>query len=140
MKVGNINHNVNLSIESKGIKEKTNFNEILNSSNKIKTKEEINQQMVQIKKIGEKLVSTKSYGDVIQYKKLIKDYLKSVVDYMYDLNQNTSFWDRNYFTTVKTINEKLENITRELFYEEKENINIASQIDEINGLLLDIYM
>ena len=140
MKVGNINHNVNLSIESKGIKEKTNFNEILNSSNKIKTKEEINQQMVQIKKIGEKLVSTKSYGDVIQYKKLIKDYLKSVIDYMYDLNQNTSFWDRNYFTTVKTINEKLENITRELFYEEKENINIASQIDEINGLLLDIYM
>ena len=96
--------------------------------------------MVQIKKIGEKLVQTKSYGDVVQYKKLIKGYLKSVVDYTYDLNKNTSFWDRNYFTTVKTINEKLESMTRDLLYEEKDNINIASQIDEINGLLLDIYM
>ncbi|MCA9749300.1 MAG: DUF327 family protein, partial [Romboutsia sp.] len=47
---------------------------------------------------------------------------------------------RNYFTTVNTINEKLENMTRELIYEEQSNINIASQIDEINGLLLDIYM
>ena len=71
---------------------------------------------------------------------LIKDYLKSVVDYIYDINKNTSFWDINYFTTVNTINEKLENMTRELIYEEQSNINIASQIDEINGLLLDIYM
>ena len=31
-------------------------------------------------------------------------------------------------------------MTRELIYEEQSNINIASQIDEINGLLLDIYM
>ena len=54
--------------------------------------------------------------------------------------KSTSFWDRNYFTTVNTINEKLENMTRELIYEEQSNINIASQIDEINGLLLDIYM
>ena len=140
MKVGNISHNINISIENKGSKEKVNFNETLNLANKSKTKEEIDQQMVQIKKIGEKLVATKSYGDVVKYKKLIKEYLKSVVDYTYDLNKNTSFWDRNYFTTVKTINEKLENMTRDLLYEEKENINIASQIDEINGLLLDIYM
>ena len=31
-------------------------------------------------------------------------------------------------------------MTRDLIYEEKDNINIASQMDEINGLLLDIYM
>ena len=140
MKVGKINHNINLSIENKPSKEKTNFNETLNLAHKSKTKQEIDKQMIQIKKVGEKLVQTKTYGDIIQYKKLIKDYLKSVVDYAYDLNKNTSFWDRNYFTTVKTINEKLENMTKDLLYGEKENINIASQIDEINGLLLDIYM
>ena len=133
MKVGSITHNRNLSVESKGSKEKANFSDSFNLARRAKTKEELELQMTEIKKTGEKLVATKCYGDVIQYKKLIKDYLKSVVDYI-------SFWDRNYFTTVKTINEKLENMTRDLIYEEKDNINIASQIDEINGLLLDIYM
>ena len=100
MKVGSITHNRNLSVESKGSKEKANFSDSFNLARRAKTK----------------------------------------VDYIYDINKNTSFWDRNYFTTVNTINEKLENMTRELIYEEQSNINIASQIDEINGLLLDIYM
>lgn len=96
--------------------------------------------MKEIKNIGEKLVVTKNYSDIIDYKKAIKNYLKSAVDYVYSLNKDNSFWDRNYFTTVRTINEKLEAITRELIYEQKENISIASKIDEINGLLVDIYM
>ena len=123
MKVGSITHNRNLSVESKGSKEKANFSDSFNLARRAKTKEELELQMTEIKKTGEKLVATKCYGDVIQYKKLIKDYLKSVVDYIYDINKNTSFWDRNYFTTVKTINEKLENMTRDLIYEEKDNIS-----------------
>ena len=123
MKVGSITHNRNLSVESKGSKEKANFSDSFNLARRAKTKEELELQMTEIKKTGEKLVATKCYGDVIQYKKLIKDYLKSVVDYIYDINKNTSFWDRNYFTTVKTMNEKLENMTRDLIYEEKDNIS-----------------
>ena len=123
MKVGSITHNRNLSVESKGSKEKANFSDSFNLARRAKTKEELELQMTEIKKTGEKLIATKCYGDVIQYKKLIKDYLKSVVDYIYDINKNTSFWDRNYFTTVKTINEKLENMTRDLIYEEKDNMD-----------------
>ncbi len=140
MRVRNIDLNRNLTVESRGNKGKTDFNDSFNLASRSKTKEELDLQMKEIKKIGERLVITKSYGDVVHYKKLIKDYLKSVVDHIYDINKNTSFWDRNYFTTVNAINEKLENVTRELIYEEQSNLNIASKIDEINGLLLDIYM
>ena len=49
--------------------------------------------------------------------------LKSVVDYMYSTNKKNSFWEGSYFTTVNIVNEKLENITRELIYEQKENWN-----------------
>ena len=140
MRVRNIDLNRNVTIESRGNKGKTDFNDSFNLASRSKTKEELDLQMKEIKKIGERLVITKSYGDVVHYKRLIKDYLKSVVDHIYDINKNTSFWDRNYFTTVNAINEKLENMTRELIYEEQSNLNIASKIDEINGLLLDIYM
>ena len=140
MRVRNIDLNRNLTVESRGNKGKTDFNDSFNLASRSKTKEELDLHMKEIKKIGERLVITKSYGDVVHYKRLIKDYLKSVVDHIYDINKNTSFWDRNYFTTVNAINEKLENMTRELIYEEQSNLNIASKIDEINGLLLDIYM
>ena len=39
----------------------------------------------------------------------------------------------------KTINKKLESLTNELLSEEKENLDISSTIDIIQGLLIDIY-
>ena len=71
MKVGSITHNRTVSIESKGSKEKANFSDSLNLAHRAKTKEELELQMTEIKKTGEKLVATKCYGDVVQYKKLI---------------------------------------------------------------------
>ncbi len=140
MKVGSIGLSTGINIESKASKNKLDFNENFTQANMFKTKEELDFYIKEIKGIGEKLISTQNYNEVLKYKKVIKEYLKSVVDYVYSLNKNTSFWDGNYFTTVKTVNEKLEDITRELIYEQRENIDIASKIDEINGLLLDIYM
>lgn len=140
MKVGSIGLSTGINIESKASKNKLDFNENFTQANMFKTKEELDFYIKEIKGIGEKLISTQNYNEVLKYKKVIKEYLKSVVDYIYSLNKNTSFWDGNYFTTVKIVNEKLEDITRELIYEQSENIDIASKIDEINGLLLDIYM
>lgn len=140
MKVGNIVSRADISIDAKIEKSKLDFSDSFNQTNKSKTKEELDGYMKEIKNIGERLINTQNYSDVMKYKQVVKSYLKSVVDYVYSLNKNTSFWDGNYFTTVKTVNEKLEEMTRELIYEQKENIDIASKIDEISGLLLDIYI
>ena len=43
MKVGSITHNRNLSIESKGSKEKANFSDSFNMARRAKTKEETNE-------------------------------------------------------------------------------------------------
>ena len=85
------------------------------------------------------MIVTKSYNDVKNYKETIKKYLKTVVDYTYTLNKNISFWENQYYSTVETINERLESLTQELLKEEKENLDISSTIDSIQGLLLDIY-
>ena len=140
MKVRNIGFNTGLNIESKNSKSKLDFSDSFNQTNRSKTKEELEAYIKEIKTTGERLAITQNYTDVIKYKQVIKGYLKSIVDYVYDLNKNDSFWDKNYFTTVKTVNEKLEEITKELIYGQKENIDAAAKIDEINGLLIDIYM
>lgn len=140
MRVGSIGINTKLNIENKGNDTKSEFSENFNQASRYKTKEELEQYRKEIKAVGERLITTQNFTDVVKYKKAIKGYLKSVVDYVYSLNKNTSLWNDNYFTTVNTVNEKLDKMTRELVYEQKQNIDIASKIDEINGLLLDIYL
>lgn len=134
-----INRNIN-TIENRGNKQKSSFNDSFNLENRFKSKEEIELYMKEIKSIGEKVVANQNYSDVVNYKRAIKSYLKSVVDYMYSLNQDSSFWDGNYFKTVKIVDEKLESITKELLYDQKDNIDLATKIDEINGLLVDMYL
>lgn len=134
-----INRNIN-TIENRGNKQKSSFNDSFNLANRFKSKEEIESYIKEIKSIGEKVVANQNYSDVVNYKKAIKSYLKSVLDYMYSLNQDSSFWDGNYFKTVKIVDEKLEGITKELLYDQKDNINLATKIDEINGLLVDMYL
>ena len=134
-----LNRNIN-TIENKGIKQKSSFNDSFNQANIFKSKEEIESYIREIKLIGDRVVATQNYNDVLNYKKVIKSYLRSVVDYMYSLNQESSFWDGNYFKTVKIVDEKLEGITKELLYDQKDNIDLATKIDEINGLLIDMYL
>ncbi len=70
---------------------------------------------------------------------MIKEYLKSVLEYMYSVKKDISFWQTQYFITVETVDEKLEELTEMLLSAEKENLDIAKTIDDITGLIVDIY-
>ena len=58
---------------------------------------------------------------------------------MYETKKDISFWQTQYFITVDTVDNKLEELTKGLLSDEKDNINIASTIDEIQGMIVDIY-
>ena len=104
-----------------------------------KSQEQLKQMCDDIKKKGNRLVLTKTYADVRIYKKMITEYLESGLQYMYDTHKDISFWQTQYFITVDTVDEKLEALTQQLLGEEKENINVAATVDEIEGLIVDIY-
>lgn len=139
MKIESIKINRNIEIKDRAVNSKQQFSDNFMKSYKAETKEELENYIKDIKKKGNRLVVTKSYSDVKNYKDTIKKYLKTVVDYTYTLNKNISFWENEYYSTVETINEKLEGLTQELLREEKESLDISATIDSIQGLLLDIY-
>ena len=70
---------------------------------------------------------------------MIKEYLESVLNYMYNVKKDISFWQTQYFITVDVIDTKLEELTEALLENQGENIDVASTIDEISGLIVDIY-
>jgi uncharacterized protein YaaR (DUF327 family) len=104
-----------------------------------KSHEQLKDMFNNIKKKGNRLSVTKCYSDVKAYKNMIKEYLKSVLNYMYTVKKDISFWQTQYFITVETIDNKLEELTSMLMNEQKDNLSVASTIDDISGLLVDIY-
>lgn len=139
MEIGRINRKSPVKQDRRVVSEKKDFSQSFNQAKERKSEEQLNKMIEEIHKKGNRLVITKTYGDVIAYKKLIKEYLESILKFMYDTKKDISFWQTQYFITIDTIDQKLEEITKSLLKGEGDNLNIAASIDEIQGLIVDIY-
>lgn len=136
-RVGNNSPIVNS--DNKSISSKKDFSQSFSFARERRSEAELKKMLEDIKKKGNRLAVTKCYVDVAVYKRMIKEYLNSILNYMYSVKKDISFWQTQYFITVDTIDKKLQDLTELLLSEEKENLDIASSIDEIAGLLMDVY-
>lgn len=139
MEVGRINRKGIIQQDRRVISEKKDFSQSFNQAKERRSEEQLKEMIEEIHKKGNRLVVTKTYGDVVAYKKMIKEYLESILKFMYNTKKDISFWQTQYFITVDTIDDKLEELTTSLLKCETDNLNIASAIDEIQGLIVDIY-
>jgi hypothetical protein len=140
MRVNNINlsprHEFSKSNKALG---KDDFSTTLSDTIKSSSKEALDKSLGKIKDMGNILISTQSYSDIVRYKNMVKDFLSDVLKYGYSLDKKDSFWEGQYFSTVDLVDEKLDNLAKDILSNHQNNISIASQIDEIQGLLIDIY-
>lgn len=139
MEISRVRKSTTVTSDRKKVESRKDFSQNFNFSRDRKNEEQLKELFEDIKKKGNRLVITKCYADVRAYKRLIKEYLESVLNYMYSVRKDISFWQTQYFITVDTVDAKLEELTQMLLGEEKENLNIAATIDEIQGLIVDIY-
>lgn len=128
-----------VTTERKRTESKKEFSQSFSFARERKSQEELKALLDDIKNKGNRLVITKTYADVRAYKNLIKNYLESVLDYMYSVKKDVSFWQTQYFITRDTVDLKLEELTEAILQGEKSNLNIAASVDEIQGLVLDLY-
>ena len=127
------------SDDKRSVSTKKDFSQNFNFARDRRSEEQLKKMLEDINKKGNRLAITKCYSDVRAYKNMIKEYLSSILTHMYSVKKDISFWQTQYFITVDTIDLKLEELTNMLLQEEKENLDIASTIDEISGLIVDIY-
>lgn len=139
MEIKRIGNTSNMPSEKKKVEGKKDFSQSFNFARDRKSKEQLENMIEDIKKKGDRLIVTKCYSDVKAYKKLIKEYLKNILNYMYGVKKDISFWQTQYFITVDNIDKSLEELTALLLSNEKDTMKIASTIDTISGLVLDIY-
>lgn len=139
MEISRVGNKTNITSEKVTVSNKKDFSQSFNHAKDRKSHEELKKLQENIKNRGIRLTVTKSYADVREYKKLIKDFITSALDYMYSVKKDISFWQTQYFITVDTIDKKLEELTQEVINQENATLDIAKTIDEITGLVLDIY-
>lgn len=139
MEISRTRRNTPVSQDKKNISNKKDFSQNFSFARQQKSEQQLKDMMDDIKKKGNRLSITKCFADVKAYKNLIREYLESVLKNMYEIKKDISFWQTQYFITVETIDLKLEELTQMLLNQEKENLDIANTIDEISGLIVDIY-
>ncbi|MGL5086276.1 MAG: DUF327 family protein, partial [Clostridium sp.] len=84
MEIGRVNRKETITNERKVVTEKKDFSQSFNKERERKSEEQLKKMIEDINKRGNRLVVTKTYGDVIAYKKIIKEYLQSILKFMYD--------------------------------------------------------
>ena len=131
MEIQRINSNTPVKRDKPAIGEKKSFAQSFSFAKEKKNDEQLKKMLDEIKKKGNRLSITKCYADVRSYKNMIKEYLESVLNYMYNVKKDISFWQTQYFITVDVIDTKLEELTEALLENQGENIDVASTIDEI---------
>jgi uncharacterized protein YaaR (DUF327 family) len=139
MEISRLSNSSPVTREKKQNTIKKDFSQSFNFAREQKSDEQLKQMQDKIKKRGNRLSITKCYADVKAYKSMIKEYLTSVLQNMYSVKKDVSFWQTQYFITVDVIDNKLDELTKMLLSDEKEKINVAATIDEISGLIVDIY-
>lgn len=139
MEISRARRNSSVLSDKKTVSSKKDFSQNFSFARQQKSEQQLKDMMDDIKKKGNRLSITKCFADVKAYKNLIREYLDSVLKHMYEVKKDISFWQTQYFITVGTVDKKLEELTQLLLSQEKDNLSVANTIDEISGLIVDIY-
>lgn len=105
--------------------------------------ERLQGMMDEITMQGEKIKKKMDIRDMLRYRSLIKDFLNEVVNRSHKF-QRENFLDKRgrhrVYGIIRQVDDALDGLAQELLKDEKDGLAILGRIDEIRGLLLDIFM
>ena len=94
-----------------------------------------------IDKQGERLSDRVNVSEFEKFRKLIREFLDEIVSNGYTFSREDSYaagGKHRYIATVKIVNEKLDELGKEVMKEQSDNIDVLDKVGDIRGLLLDL--
>jgi len=123
--------------------DRSSFGETLKKTEEQDLTSRLNRLMSDIEKQGENLGKSMDIKELKNYKKLISEFLSEAVNNSLKFSKQSSFDRRGrhkVYALVRKVNSKVDELSRELLKEEKDNIKILESIGSIKGMLFDMYM
>lgn len=101
---------------------------------------EFNKLVDEITKQGERFFKNPSMKELKKYKSMIKQFIKHVTDHMIRVERHTGGKLRQkIYTVARIIDNRLEALSKLIVSNQLKNIDLMSKLDEIRGLLIDLY-
>lgn len=99
--------------------------------------------MADIVTSGEKIKKHMDIRDMRNYRSLVKSFLNEIVNRSHGFSRE-NFLDRRgrhrVYGIIRLIDQNLDELAKQLIADEKDALAILNMVDEIRGLLLDIFL
>ena len=96
-----------------------------------------------IRKQGERIKQRADLKALVEYRSLIGELIGETASNAFAGYKSEVFDAKGRHKVnfvIRTINEKLEELTREILSEQQDNLRILQMVDDIRGLLIDLFM
>lgn len=130
---------ISRAVDKKAIKD--NFKVKLNNLEQEQIRIELKSLYDHIESQSNKLSDKLFIEDLIQYKKLVREFLNITVNNSHVFFKENSLDRRGrhrIYSLVKKVDHELDELTQEFLDIENKRINILKRINEIQGILMDI--
>lgn len=144
-RVNDIQAALTAPVESKHVQASDDSFKFMLISNIAETElqEKLSTMMGEIVEQGKRIKKHMDIRNMKRYRELIKSFLNEVVNRSHEFTRE-NFLDRKgrhrVYGIVRLVDENLDKLAEKLIEDEKDGISIISMIDEIQGLLLDIFI
>lgn len=139
VEMGNI---INTSNKKSDVRN-TQFVEKFQNIKSEQVREHLEKLFTQITAQSEKINEKLHISEVVRYKGLVKEFLDVAVKNSHQFSKQ-NFLDRRgrhrVYSIVKSVDRELEAITKEFLTKEVDRISIVKRLDDIRGMLLDVFM
>ncbi|MGM0420439.1 MAG: YaaR family protein [Bacillota bacterium] len=119
------------------------FQDKLEAVNEEMVKEKLDRLLGLVDEYGDKLKETLDEKDLQAYKKQVNKFLRLLQKEFARTRQSFS-WDNQgnlkTYMIIEKINKKMELLQQEFLEDQSDVLEVVSRIDEIRGLLLDLYI
>lgn len=128
---------------NKMVEETVSFSDVLQQQNGQMTRERMKKLLQQIDEQGERLLERRTVKELREYKALVKSFMDEAVRNGVSLEERQGFNRRGrtkIYKILREVDTKLIDLTNAVLDKEKKGIDILSQVGEIKGLLINLYL
>lgn len=119
------------------------FRRHISDINDARYQEHIEELRERIFEQGEVIKKKSDINEFIKYRKLIAELMGEVAGNAYESSKTSSFDARGkhkVFVLIKKVNSKLDEMARQVLDSQSENIKLLQMVDDIRGMLVDMFL
>ena len=121
----------------------TTFQRTLTDLTQEKHSAKLQDMIKSIDEQGARLSERVDVKEFEKYRQLIREFLDEIVSNGYTFSKEDAYASRGrrrFIATVQTVDEKLDELGKEVISGQADNIGILHRVDDIRGLLLDLML